>query len=791
MEDVSELFPPKKETNEQRELIGPVSFAITARIAMQLGRESISNSIVAIIELVKNAYDADADNIRISFYGLDTDDPILVVEDDGNGMSLQQLREIWLVIGTDNKLVTQKSKQKKRILTGEKGLGRLGLDRLCESTSIQTFNKDDNFGTEIEIDWKKYEHTNAKLESIEHQMYQISKQMLDPISRKPSYKANGTRLILRGLKDAWEDHDLRALYNELTLLVSPFSGVNDFSISFFCDTFEELNGKVASENLLDAAEWKVVSTLDFKGNDAFVHHIMSSSIFEATFEFPEITWSTTFQEGTSHIPACGSLRFEFYYIPREDMPILSLKKAQVEKFLNSNQGVRIYRDDFRVMPYGKPSGEGDWLNLGLRRTRSPGSVRGTMGGWKLGYNQVVGAVFIEREKNNALLDQTNREGIVEGPAFYDLRKFALHAIEFFERKRQQFEKAQGVPKDDDFEKARVEIETSTKASIEAVDELKDTVNSVVQILSQASTSSPISENTSFTISSKLTEVYDELAKRITVQQNIQEQLIKAADKREEERQEEFQKQKDTLGNLASLGILSTAFGHETEAASNLMVTNTNELKFHVKDLYWMPPDTLEAITEILEDIEHGAKRIHTFASFTLRNVSRDKRQRTKVYLDTVIKKVFESFSDALSKERNIKISIETSSELPAISAFAIDWESILVNFITNAIYALDDTPESNRNIRVRLHEENNHLHLAFADSGHGLASGTADSIFLPTFSTKRDRRGNVIGTGMGLAIVQNFVESYNGTITVESPGDLGGAEFHIEIPLSKESERRK
>jgi signal transduction histidine kinase len=119
-------------------------------------------------------------------------------------------------------------------------------------------------------------------------------------------------------------------------------------------------------------------------------------------------------------------------------------------------------------------------------------------------------------------------------------------------------------------------------------------------------------------------------------------------------------------------------------------------------------------------------------------------------------------------------------------AFSIDWESILINFITNAIHALENVSEIDRKIRIRLSENKEHLRLSFADSGHGLVVGTAERIFLPTFSTKRNRNGDVIGTGMGLAIVQNFVESYGGTIRVESPCDLGGAEFHIEVPLIKE-----
>src|SRR6266567_799528 len=208
-------------------------------------------------------------------------------------------------------------------------------------------------------------------------------------------------------------------------------------------------------------------------------------------------------------------------------------------------------------------------------------------------------------------------------------------------------------------------------------------------------------------------------------------------------------------------------------------------------LVWTPEDIQKAIDESLDTIEYGAKKINTFANFTLRNVTRDKRQRTNIQLDELTRKVFRSFSRALEQERKVEIILEFSPHVPAIHAFYIDWESILVNFITNAVWSLENTPEDKRKIRVRLHTEQNKLRLSFADSGHGIAAGTVDNIFIPTFSTKRNRDGDVIGTGMGLAIVQNFIESYNGTIWVESPSELGGAEFHIEIPFQSSSKGKK
>lgn len=778
-----------QENGEERRIIRSASFAITARVALQLGRESISSSIVAIIELVKNAYDADAENVYISFVRLGTSNPILVIEDDGNGMTPEQLVDAWLVIGTDNKQVAQRSKQKKRFLTGEKGLGRLGLDRLCANTILQTFTEDNNFGIELDIDWRKYEGTNARLESIEHQMYQIPKNVREPISGNPSNKVKGTRLILNVLRDAWTKEDLQTLYDELALLVSPFAGINDFSIWFSTDGSPDKKRKVVSENLLDAAKCKVVAELSYRDNNAFLHYIISSPLWKSDSEYLPTSWAKAFQLAQSSLPKCGPVKFVFYFIPRVgvDIPTLSLKKSQVDAFVKANQGVRIYRDNFRVMPYGKPSGEGDWLNLALRRTSSPASPGGSspIGGWKLGYNQVVGAIFIERERNSALLDQTNREGIVEGPAYYDLRKFALHAVEFFEKEWQKYEKAQGLKKiHDDFEKARTIAEVSTQASLTVVDQMKNVLDNTIKALEQTSEDNPASEVVYRNLS-ELSEIFDELNQKVTNQKNSQEQLIQTAEKREEE----FQRQKDTLGNLASLGILAATFGHETQAASNLVVANSLDLKQDViEQLSWVPLDKQEDMCRSLEIIEREARRINTFASFTLKNVSRDKRQRTKTYLNRIVKGAFESFSNALEKERNIKIVLEISDSVQPISAFSIDWESIIVNFITNAVWALEDTPAHDRKIRVRLSGDENRLRLSFADSGRGIAAGTDDTIFLPTFSTKRNPKGDIVGTGMGLAIVHNFVESYHGKIHVESPCDLGGAEFHIELPIKLKTE---
>ena len=195
---------------------------------MQLGRESISNSIVAILELVKNAYDADAEAVRIRFGNLNKANPLLVIEDDGNGMTEQQLREGWLVIGTSNKLLSGRSSRKRRILTGEKGLGRLGLDRLCERTVVHSFSKRNLAELSLKLIGIKYEDTSERLEKIRHNLYRIPKSIEDPITNVPVDVTKGTRLILYDLKDTWTKEFLLALKREL-IPVSDLKATNSFS----------------------------------------------------------------------------------------------------------------------------------------------------------------------------------------------------------------------------------------------------------------------------------------------------------------------------------------------------------------------------------------------------------------------------------------------------------------------------------------------------------------------------------------------------------------------------------
>ena len=762
------------ENGKSRVPIDEVSFSVMARVAMQLGRESISNSIVAILELVKNAYDADAETVKVRFGNLDKANPVLVIEDNGNGMNEQQLRDGWLVIGTSNKLLSGQSSRKSRVLTGEKGLGRLGLDRLCGRTVVQSFSDKESNGIELEINWHKYEEMDARLEKIKHNLYRIPKSIADPITNKSEQFPRGTRLILHNLKDMWTKEFLQDLKQELALLISPFAGINDFTIELDSGMkWDEIDGKVGSAEMLNAAEWRLIAEFDEEKN---VSYTMSSDQHQENFKHGPFSWSENFRH-TNEQPLCGPLKFEMYFFPRRpvDLGEVNFSYTQIRDFLDSNQGIRIYRDGFRVKPYGEPTGEGDWLRLSYRRQQHPSGI--TQGNWRVGSNQVVGAVFLERDKNPDLIDQTNREGIVEGPAFYHLKMLAGHAIRFFELRREEFEKTRD--RLTEYEEARGEATKSTKASLEAVNNLKDTTSKITETLQTAAQKIPDAHDVKALLNS-LDAAVNEVDKTATDTQKAHDQFAKATEKQ----QEELQSQKDTLGNLASIGILITSFGHETLGASNMVMTNARQLRHNLdKGLFMVTSDVRKMVEDNLELLVSSAGKIHDFAEFTLKNVSRDKRRRKAVDLSKVVKQVLRYFAGPLNK-RNITVELNLPAKVSPIRAFEIDWESIFINLITNALWALKDTKAEQQKIRISMWETKNHLKITFADNGCGLEAGTEDKIFFPTFSTKRNEKGEVTGTGLGLAIVKGFVEDYTGgSIHAESPCDLGGAQFHIQIPI--------
>ncbi|WP_286916472.1 MULTISPECIES: sensor histidine kinase [Pseudomonas] len=753
-----------------KELLDELPFEIAARLPIQLGRQSISSSMVAISELIKNSYDADSKNVRLTFTKSKEGFPSLIIDDDGDGMSYEEVKENWLIIGTSHK-THQDISDKERIYTGAKGLGRLGADRLCKTLILQTKRENDQAVLELQIEWEAYENAEKPLSQIKHKLYKHSGHIQDEHGTFPNTEKNsGTRIMLLGLKDDWNLSLLTDLKKELSLLISPFDDANDFSISIKSD-FSEIDGQVASSSAVEYARWVVEAELDGENINA---NFKYSDGREFKVESEE--WKSWIKDRPP-VPSSGPLKLKMYFIPWDapGLKNIDFSKRNWREFMNANQGIRIYRDRFRVRPYGEPTGKGDWLDLGIRRARSPGGVK--QGGWKVGPHQVIGAVFIGRQTNPLLEDQTNREGIVESDAFYDMRAFCLKIIARFESYAHQIAREEDDGSDTQEKKllAKKALDETTKV----VEELKESISKGAQQNVDTGEQKDISVDNPETLMTRIAEVESRLAEAAARSSELEIHLEKKA--------EELEHEKDTLANLASLGILTVCFGHEAKEFTNLSLVNAKNLKDSFeRGIFMLTPPYDEEFSNCLRTIISSTGFVRNFASFALGNIKPDKRKRKAVDVGEVATGVFKALNASLERQ-NIVTSVACTTKRK-ITAFEIDLESIFVNLISNSIWALKKTAIGERFISVNIQEENEYMLISFADSGFGLELGTEEQIFQPMYSTRLDRKGSVEGTGMGLSIVKSFVDNHTGgNISATPKGRLGGAEFTIKIPLTTHS----
>ena len=188
-------------------VIGEVGFRFSSRFSQLIGRNLISNPIVAVSELVKNSYDADADNISVEFSNLLSGVPTLKITDDGDGMTFDDIATKWMMVGTDNKVHNPLTPKGRRKL-GEKGIGRFSVERLARKLQIISSKSDDDFAISLSIDWDQYENYDGEFSALTHRVVKLPCDICH----------KGTTLILSDLRDEWTETRLLDLQKEIELL---------------------------------------------------------------------------------------------------------------------------------------------------------------------------------------------------------------------------------------------------------------------------------------------------------------------------------------------------------------------------------------------------------------------------------------------------------------------------------------------------------------------------------------------------------------------------------------------
>lgn len=390
-------------------------FEFSPKLIKFLGEELIHDKKIAIAELIKNTYDADATEVLLTI----KDDEI-TIKDDGCGMSEDTIREYWLKVGNSSKSSSPSRTPKfKRLPIGEKGIGRLGVHKLGDH--IQVVSKTEN-DKEIffEIDWKRFEATVA-LKDLEP-VTVVTRENPQVFTGEGQ---TGTKLVITTLKQRFEKKDINNLYSDLIKLNPPFSRLSNFKITFkFQDDLFENKELLSVDDIVSKAlfHYKVIS---YKGNITDFSYQFRSPNENKIPSRQLILEDSNIQETIRNLKEkrhesnpdvdVGKVMFEGYIFDEKFSKLFQKPYEKITKeYLKDNGGIRVYRDGMRVYNYGEGGKDNDILDLDRKRAKRLGD--------NIGYNQLLASIELDREGSKNLIEKTNREGFIHNEAFLSLQQ---------------------------------------------------------------------------------------------------------------------------------------------------------------------------------------------------------------------------------------------------------------------------------------------------------------------------------------------------------------------------------
>ena len=412
-------------------------FKPRARLLLQLGDQLIKNESIALLELAKNAYDADASKVDIVMRHPESmEEGTIEIEDDGFGMTPDIVENVWLEPGSNYKQEQFAERRLtpiyQRLPIGEKGIGRFGAHKLGNLIEMTTKSANAN-EVFVRIDWTQFaehrylEEVPIRIVEREHPQHFVGGK-------------TGTRIVIKGFRKPWERGMARNVIRAITSITSPFETMDSFKPSFqiidkpgwfdgiitwdkVCDyslfQFDAtISGNVLTDFSYKFTPWNTMTRLRGRNVE------LSDSIVENNLRI------TDDEENPVNLSQynIGAIRFKGYIF---DLDTFILKmgvsdKSGFKSYLKYNGGVRVFRDGLRVYDYGEP--ENDWLSLDYRRFQQPTKA--------ISNNLIVGAIDLNREESSDLEEKTNREGFVTNDAYIAFKNAILHVIGLVETLRQ-------------------------------------------------------------------------------------------------------------------------------------------------------------------------------------------------------------------------------------------------------------------------------------------------------------------------------------------------------------------
>jgi signal transduction histidine kinase len=382
-------------------------FRFSTQLLARLGEELNPGPDQSILELVKNAYDADARTCTVELIGTDAPDGTLVVSDDGDGMDEDGLADGWLVLGRSGK-ESRALTRTGRVPAGSKGLGRLAALRLGSLAGVTTRPlAAPHHEYTVHIDWTAFDSVDV----VEEVEFEIKR-------RRSTSTASGTEVRLEHLRSALSRSDVQRLARAMLLLADPFAGKQSFRAVLKTPGFRDLE-KLVRDRYFNQAEYHLHAVLDAKG--------------KASAEVVDWRGETLFSAGHAELAPEGGRPYEAppaefdlwaFILSPQTFAGRGIPLAAVKEWLKAFGGIHLYENGLRVAPYGNPGN--DWLDLNLARTSSPEERPST--------NTAIGRLSVDNS-GHSLRQKTDRSGYVENDPFLELKRFGQHALAWMARRR--------------------------------------------------------------------------------------------------------------------------------------------------------------------------------------------------------------------------------------------------------------------------------------------------------------------------------------------------------------------
>lgn len=816
-------------------------FEIAAAVVFRLGEELITDVVQALVELVKNSYDADATwaNVKITtpIQGAEPNTPEalgeIVVEDNGHGMTAQDVERGWLMIADSVKKPMKEGGRTTscgRTPVGDKGLGRLGVQRLGHDVEIVSRVKDPNVD-ELFLSFSWHDFISVK---------KLSDVPVKLATQSRSADRPGTRITVRSLKDIdqWTETDARSkLQRSLSELISPFKEVRDFTVTVTLDGEEvpiveiaeklretasvryELVYDGTSLNVTGKVKLDFVERVQAKEDKAILQKLLREDEGRSFFDYllenetsnrpPQLSfcenskWFVNFNYelpladlggarlSDEEIANPGKFRGEIDYILVDNIDLEDHvwdSQKDFRDYVREFSGIRVYRDGFGIR-----LGE-DWLNLGRQQT-SGGSVYG------IRPKNVIGFIAISARDNAVLLETTSREGFQKTPHYLNfyslLQKFVDWSSKAQEYLRRGALRYLSMRKTIDAGlEVGGEITSATDrlrehaTSIDAREQsLAKIRNSMTELSKEAKSrvQEIVDDDDQFSLyhQEKLNKLNDLVVKLQASIDQIQETLDKHQPEATSivraqqildvilEREERLRQELEMFYEGVALGLTAEALSHEISGVAERLSEKSSVLTGYLSK-------QADRNVKILSFVEHVKSSVSALRKQISHLDPALKYVREKRELVSLARELFgiQEFYKGRFSSHSIAMHVRETSDFQ-IRINRGKLSQVFDNLLLNSEYWLREAYRKDRSFSGEIYVEVNKPEIRIWDNGPGIARSVEDIIFDPFVTTKESGKGR----GLGLFIVQQLLDAEGCSINLLPDRNEFGRRYKFEIDL--------